>query len=197
MRHPETRYTEPGCPLPIRGLFGVHYLSNGDLQLKFRFMCVHKSKYGVYLSTSTTFDFFNRAWGLTNEESSAPSYDLSLNHALEQRELSASLFCFLRCSRSTKATISSSAAKALGLSSSTLAKAHSGPGATLKDRVVAARNGVTLHLKLSRKVRRALKRTSRITVTFHMKAVGPDGQVWKKTIKRTLKKDEHTSDAIG
>jgi len=171
-------------------LSGLHYLANDDVQVTRKFKCSPGS------AGPMTFHFYNRAWGLS-DEATRPAYNTSLTTVLQQRYLETTVSCYLKCSKSARTTISSSTAKALRLDSSTLGKASKGPSATLKDEVEAARKGAVLKLQLSRKVRRALKRANRITVSFHMKAVGPDGQVWKQTMKVTFKKDEDSSDSIG
>ena len=167
---------------------GVHYRANGDLELKVRFRCIPRS--GPIRA-----HFYNQGWGINNE-GTGPGFDTSLSRVLDQGYLDTTIYCSLKCSRSAKATISPATAKALGLKSGTLAEDRSGPRVTLKDEFDPARKAAELQLRLSKKVRRALKRAKQITVSFHMKAVGPDGQVWKRTEKLKFKMEDD-SDSVN
>ena len=168
----------------------VRYLASGDLQVSRVFKCAK----GFY--SPMTFHFYNRAWGV-NGRDSGPGYDTSLDTVLKRGYFEVGIYCHLQCKRSATARIDPTTARKLGLQSATLASARKGPRSTLKNTFAAAREGTQLKLRLSDAERKRLRRANRITVKFHLKAVGPDGQVWKRTYKLTFKRDEDNSDSVG
>lgn len=163
----------------------LHYLAGGDLRITVKYSC---STYPL------TLDFYNLPFHIGPNDAGAADGD-SLNRALNARQFTAFVACTQKCSRAVTATITSRTARKLGLKSATLASDHSTADATLKDDPKASFRGIALALKLSARQRKALKRADRITVTFHVKAVGPKGQVYRHDVRWTYKADNQ-SDSI-
>jgi hypothetical protein len=155
----------------------VRYRSNGDTQITYRLEFADAG-------APVTFDFYNPGWGVLGGENFG-DYGSSLDTVLKQGYIDFSFLCVQKCARTITASINEASAEKLGINN-TLKVVHTDYGKDFNRRV-----------PLSRKVRRALGRAAQITIIFHAKAVGPNGQVLKKGFKMRLKRDEDESDSIG
>jgi hypothetical protein len=131
-----------------------------------------------------TFNFYNPGWGVRGGEYFG-SFNSSLDTVRKQGYLDMGFWCVLKCKRTITASIAPKSARKLNLKSSTLATVHTEFGKAFNQRI-----------PLSAKVRRALGRPKQITIVLRAKAVGPDGQVLKKTGKVLLKADPDESDSF-
>jgi hypothetical protein len=132
-----------------------------------------------------TFNFYNPGWGVRGGEYFGSYGGSSLDSVRKQGYLNMGFWCVLKCKRTITASIAPESARKLNLKSSTLATVHTAFGKAFNQRI-----------PLSAKVRRALGRPKQITIVLHAKAVGPDGQVIKKTGKVLLKADPDESDSF-
>lgn len=161
--------TDAYCP-SVSGHPTSRSLPGGDTQLTFKLKCRASPH-------TLTFHFNNPGWGVRGGE-----YFGAYNGSPVAPEgVFFGFHCILECSRTVTASISRKSAKKLGLKSNILAAVHTDRGEKYDP-----------FLPFKAKARKALKRIARkgggtITISFQAKAVGPDGQVFKKSISPRLK----------
>jgi hypothetical protein len=148
-------------------------LAGGDIQLTFKDVC-----------TGNTFHFYNPGWGVRGGEYFG-SFGGDLKRAVEAGNISFGLYCILECERTVIGTIAKKSARKLGLKSAVLGRVHTDPGEEYDGQ-----------FPLSAKVRKAFKRITRkggqITISFQAKAVGPGGQVFKKSNSARFKAESES-----
>jgi hypothetical protein len=152
----------------------VRYLANDDTELTVIPVC-----------SNPTFNFYNSPWGWSAGCCVYVDYgqNIALDEILDRGYIRASIECHQKCARTGTATIAKKTAKKLHLKSTTIGTGHTDLDATMRNK--DQYKGLSFEIKLTDKARKALRRASRITVNFELKAVGTKGQVLKKTIKQT------------
>jgi hypothetical protein len=151
--------------------FGKRTVAGGDTVITFKFACASDRPF--------TLHFYNPGWGVRGGESFGSSGG-DLARAVDQRAIYFGLACTLKCSRTITGSISRESARKLGLKSNVLGRVRTDRGESYNGK-----------FPLNATVRRAFKKIVRsggqITVSFRAKAVGPDGQVFKKGDSARLK----------
>lgn len=165
----------PRCSPRARRL-KVKYLANGDTQITQQLVACGRD--------TPVFHFYNSPWQVRLGEFFG-SFTSDLRGVLEARAIPFGLYCVLECSRTLSASIAKASAKKLGLKSNNLGTVRTKFGEEWDRR-----------FPLSRSVRRAFSKIARtggqITVNFQAKAVGPDGQVFRRGFSSRLKAEDES-----